>query len=178
MMRKASRTVSAIGALLSLSAMSFVSPAAAQEYQAQRVVPAVTLDDMQSVVRSLGHAVTEVDAKTVVLVAEEKNGLSYVLEGTACDVRGGPGCQGIKMQVLYTLTPEVTNERLAAANLNFAAVSLWVEAESDTLGVTRYVVLDDGVTMANIRANVSVLLSIAPIAADAAAGGQSEADAI
>ena len=152
------------------------APLAAQNYQPQLVKPAVDLEDLQAVVESLGHSVREVDKQSVFLVAEEKGGFAYVLEGTACDVNDIPGCQGIKMQVLYTLTPQVTDARLALANLEYAAVSVWAEAETETLGVTRYVVLDDGVTMANIRSNISVLLSIAPIAAETASGQNLKSD--
>ena len=51
---------------------------------------------------------------------------------------------------------------LARANLSQAAVSTWRDTATGTIGITRYVVLDHGVTMANLRENVLVLLGLAP----------------
>ena len=42
--------------------------------------------------------------------------------------------------------------------------------EQKSLGFTRYVVLDEGVTMANLRANVEVLMGLLGVAYPVAAG--------
>ncbi|HSJ79298.1 MAG TPA: hypothetical protein VK913_11245, partial [Erythrobacter sp.] len=59
---------------------------------------------------------------------------------------------------------------LAKANLEQAALNTWADFEGKTLGFTRYQVLDNGVTMANIRENVNVLLALVDAAYPAAAG--------
>ena len=63
-------------------------------------------------------------------------------------------------------------QTLAAANLEQAALNTWADFEDKTLGFTRYVVLDYGVTMANIRENVNVMLAITEEAYPIAAGEQ------
>ena len=104
------------------------------------------------------------------VVARDKDGITYFLFGTACDVGAISGCQGIMMQVRYNLPDGVTFETLSAANMSQAALNTWADFEDKTLGVTRYQVLDHGATMANIRENVSVMLSLAQLAIAVAVG--------
>ena len=146
------------------------APAQAQTYSPQEVKVSVTTADLGAVVGALGHEVVEINEAEQMVLAQDDAGGSYFLFGTACDVGGVAGCQGINMQVLYDLSPDVTYERVAEANYEQAAVQTWVDFEEKRLGVTRYQVLDYGATMANIRENVVVLLDIAPIAAAIAAG--------
>lgn len=167
-MLKFGMTAAAALALASVVA----APAAAQEYDAQTVKLSVTTADLSAVVGSLGHEILEVDESEKMVVARDKDGVIYFLFGTACDVGGVSGCQGIMMQVRYDLPPEVTFETLARANFDQAALNTWADFEQKTLGVTRYQVLDYGATMANIRENVSVMLGLAPIAAGIAAGDE------
>jgi hypothetical protein len=167
-MLKSGITAAAALALAGLVA----APAAAQEYDAQAVKLSVTTADLSAVVGSLGHEVLEVDESEQMVVARDKDGVTYFLFGTACNAGGVSGCQGIMMQVRYNLPPEVTFETLAEANFKYAALNTWADFEEKTLGVTRYQVLDNGATMANIRANVAVMLDLAPDAAGIAAGGE------
>ena len=148
------------------------APAAAQEYDAQTVKLSVTTADLSAIVGSLGHEVIEVVDEEQMVVARDKDGVTYFLFGTACDAGGVSGCQGIMMQVRYNLPPGVTYETLAKANFDQAALNTWADFEDKTLGVTRYQVLDHGATMANIRENVSVMLGLAPVAAGIAAGDE------
>jgi hypothetical protein len=146
------------------------TPAAAQDFVADRVVAAIGQGDLLAVVGSLGHQVREEGTDGEVYVAvEDLNGTTYLLFGTACGAEGVPGCQGIMIQVRFDLPPGTTDKTVAAANLEQASVSAWADFENKTLGFTRYQVLDHGVTMANIRANVEVLLALVgevyPIAA-------------
>jgi hypothetical protein len=85
-------------------------------------------------------------------------------------VNNVPGCQGVMMQVRFELPPTTTNETLAAANMDQAALNTWADFGEKTLGFTRYQVLDYGVTMANIRENVNVMLSLVPEAYPIASG--------
>ncbi len=144
--------------------------AQAQNYAPALVKKSVTLADLSVIAQSLGHTIVETVAEEQTVIVRDSDGLVYYLIGTACDVGKVSGCQGILMQVRYELPPGVTLENLAAANIGNAAVSVWADFEAKTLGVTRYQVLDDGVTMANVAANIGVLLSIAPGAASMATG--------
>jgi hypothetical protein len=146
------------------------TPLAAQDYAADRVVRSVGQADLLALVGSLGHQVKEEgEAGEVFVAAEDADGVTYLLYGTACEVNGVSGCQGVMMQVRFDLPATTTFESLAKANLEQAAINTWADFERRTLGFTRYVVLDHGVTMANIRENVNVMLAIVadvyPIAA-------------
>jgi hypothetical protein len=147
------------------------APAAAQDYVAERIVSSIGQSDLLAVVGSLGHQVRE-EGKDgeVYLAVEDPEGTTYLLFGTACGVEGATGCQGVMMQVRFDLPPGTTAQTVAAANLDQAAISVWADFENKTLGFTRYQVLDHGVTMANIRANIEVLLSLLADAYPIAAG--------
>lgn len=147
------------------------APVAAQDFVADQVVKSVGMEDLAAVVGALGHQVLEQGTgDEVVVLAENPDQIKYVLLGTACDVNGVAGCQGVLMQAQFDLPAGTTYETVAKANLDFAALNVWVDFGQKSLGFTRYVVLDEGVTMANIRANVEVLLSLIGEAYPVAAG--------
>lgn len=151
----------ALGSLLMLGMGA--TPAMAQDYAAKRVVESVDLDDLKAIVGSLGHEViVEKVIGDVSLSARDGAGTTYLLLGNACDVGGIPGCQGVAMQVRFDPEPGVTDTDLARANYSQAAINTWRDPSDGTIGVTRYVVLDHGITMANLRENVLVLLGITP----------------
>jgi hypothetical protein len=152
------------------------APAAGQDFDAQRVVTAVGQADLAAIVASLGHRIRETGKPgETYLAAESEDGVIYLLFGTACDVNGVPGCQGVLMQARYDLPEGTTFETLARANDALAAITATADFDGKSLVFTRYHVLDSGVTMGNIRANVAVLLSLVgdayPLAAGEAAGG-------
>lgn len=162
------RALALAGAIIGAALPSAVQ---AQAYQADRVKKSVTLNDLKAVVNDLGHTITgEGDFGDVSLSVQDEYGLYYLLIGTACDVGGVSGCQGIMMQVRYDIDGSVTYETMASANLAQAAVNSWIDFGDGTMGFTRYQVLDHGVTMANIRANVLVLLDVSPLALATAKG--------
>lgn len=142
---------------------NLASSASAQTYEADQIKKSVTQGDLLAIAGSLGHQVIEEgkDGNTYI-VAQDDEGVNYFLIGTACDVNNVPGCQGIMMQVRYDLPAATSYETLAKANMDQAALNTWADFEGKTLGFTRYQVLDYGVSMANIRENVVVLLSLVP----------------
>lgn len=151
--------------------MAVAAPVAAQDFVAEQVKKSVDQADLLAVVGTLGHQVLEQGlAENIYVVAENGDGVRYFLIGTACNVNGVPGCQGIMMQARFDLPPTATLETLAKANYDQAVLNSWADFEQKTLGFTRYQVLDDGVTMANIRENVKVLLAVVPEAYTIAAG--------
>lgn len=162
------RSLSLAGFALALTVPGSVT---AQSYNAGQIKKSVKLGDLQAVVKELGHTVSSTgDFGPDSLVAQDEFGINYLLIGTACDVGSVSGCQGIMMQVRYDLTPEVSYESIARANMEQAALNSWVDFADETIGFTRYQVLDDGVTMANIKANVLVLLELSPVALAVAKG--------
>lgn len=147
------------------------APAQAQGYSAERLMRSVELADLEAIVESLGHTISaERTFGDTSLSATDGEGTSYVLIGTACGIGGMSGCQGVMMQVRFDPEEGVTDASLARANLSQAAVNTWRDPADGTIGVTRYVVLDHGVTMANLRENVNVLLSLTPSVVDTLLG--------
>ena len=159
------------GSITMAGAMA-AAPVAAQEYVPEKVVKSVSTADLRALVASLDHEEVKVIEEEYIVIGRDEEGLAYTLFGTACDVGSVPGCQGIMAQVRYDLPDSVTHARLAKANLQNAALNVWADYENETLGVTRYVVIDYGVTMANLRENISVLLSLAPGAVGTATGDE------
>ena len=148
-----------LGALvLGCAALTLPTAAPAQN---GRIVKSVVESDLAALVRAEGHTIDETHPFEAPSVrGKTKDGLLFVLIGTACDANGVPGCQGIMMQVRYDSDERVTTDGVNQANLQEAALSSWWDKDDKTVGFTRYVVLDDGVTWMNIRQNLRVLLSI------------------
>jgi hypothetical protein len=155
-----------------MAAAFLTAPALAEtSYNPDRVIKSVENDDLVAIVKSLDHEVAQVSSDDSRMVAgRDENGLVYVLLGTACDAAGVSGCQGVNMQVRWDLPEGTTAANVARANLERAAISTWMLEDSGTLGFSRYVVLDYGVTMANLRENVKVLLDVMPYARKIATG--------
>jgi hypothetical protein len=160
---------------LALSTVS--APAAAQQFVPDEIKKSVVNEDLAAVVGALGHQVLEQgEAGNVLVLAENQDQIKYLLLGTACDTNGVTGCQGVLMQAQFELPLTTTYETVAQANLQFSALNVWVDFEQKSLGFTRYVVLDEGVTMANLRANVEVLMGLLGDAYPVAAGEPVAAD--
>ena len=156
---------------ISLGSALIAAPASAQDYAPQRVVASVDTEDLKAIVGSLDHTLlNEGQFGDVSVGAQSEDGTKYVLIGTACDVGDVAGCQGVMMQVRFDPVSTITDSDLARANLNEAAVLTWRDTSDGTIGVTRYVVLDYGVTMKNLRENVRVLLGITPLVIEALVG--------
>jgi hypothetical protein len=159
-------------AIAAAFAMTVAVPLSAQTYVAEKLVKSVNQDELIAIVGSLGHQVKGQGeaADNIYVAAEDEEGTTYLLFGTACQINDVPGCQGVMMQVRYDLPATTTFETLASANFGQAAINIWADFEDKTLGFTRYHVLDHGVTMANIRENINVLLELVAESYPVAAG--------
>ncbi|MEQ9506805.1 MAG: YbjN domain-containing protein [Hyphomonas sp.] len=158
--------------LTSLALMAAIAaPAFADD---SKIVNAVTLQDLQTILVEQGYTINSTgDDGAVSIRATDTagSGLIFNVLGTACEVEGYDGCVGINMQVRYDADGQETLERINDANLMWAATSAWysaggVDGETPTVGITRYVILDGGMTIRNIKDNLINLLAIAPQAAD------------
>lgn len=134
-----------------------------------RQVRSVFLEDLKAIVAaSSGHTITAAAGNSV--TATNENGLIYNLDGTICENEIRPGCLGININVRYDGDSMVTYEKMNAANLNWTPVSVALEgeigAEDSSLIITRYVILDGGMTMLNVKDNLTNALSIATGVAD------------
>ena len=132
-------------------------PATAQSFNESQQVTAITVSQLQAMVTSLGHTIRSVDGTTV---HAEGSGLRYSVRGTACDDAGA--CNGVNMAVTYNRDADDTAEDINRANVRYAAVSLWYD--EDSIGISRYLVLDGGMTLGNVKFNTQLLLNIAPAA--------------
>jgi len=70
------------------------------------------------------------------------------------------------VQVRYDSDEDVTTEAINNANISYAAVSTWWDKEEKTVGVTRYIILDGGQRMENLKVNLQNALSLGPMVAD------------
>jgi len=141
---------------------------AAGEASAQdRIVRAVFQQELNELATSQGHTIVETATSgDPSVTARTADGLVFLLFGTACNTEGVAGCQGVMMQVRYDIDERVTFERVNDANFRYAAVATFWDVNERIVGFTRYVVLDDGVTVRNLQQNLGVLLSVAPLAAE------------
>lgn len=139
-----------------------------------RLVKSVNLQDLQAILVEEGHTINSTgDDGAVSIRATDTagTGLIFNIIGTACATEMSADCLGINMQVRYDADGKETLERINDANNMWAATSAWYSAggtdgNSPTVGVTRYVILDGGMTVLNIKDNLSNLLAIAPQVAD------------
>lgn len=164
---KFASTMLAAALVLGLAA----APAAAQQFVPDEIKKSVGTEDLAAVIGALGHQVIEQgEVGNVLVLAENQEQIKYVLLGTACDANGVAGCQGLLIQAQFELPATATYQSVAQANLQYSALNVWVDFDQKSLGFTRYVVLDEGVTMANLRANVEVLMGLLGDAYPVAAG--------
>tara|TARA_R110001599_G_scaffold318163_1_gene527699 strand:+ start:5752 stop:6480 length:729 start_codon:yes stop_codon:yes gene_type:complete len=142
--------------ILAIGLAATVSAQGASGMDDTNVVKSVTLADMQAIVISLDHLVLESDTEDVLIIAQDEDGQKYVLDGTACNDAGA--CQGINMLMTYGLSDGISLASLNTASLVYAAVSVWQTGQS--VGVSRYVILDGGMTIANIKVNIDTLTAL------------------
>lgn len=160
------RTLTSLGLLAAIAGSAFADD--------NKLVKAVSLQDLQTILVEEGYTITSTgdDGDISVRATDTAGtGLIFNVLGTACDTEYSTDCLGINMQVRYDADGKETLERINDANLMWAATSTWYSAggtdgASPTVGVTRYVILDGGMTIRNIKDNLLNLLAIAPQVAD------------
>ena len=144
-------------AILSAAAFSVCLAASAQS---SNLVTSVTEDDLTRIAEDAGHEVIGYgEAGDVFVRAQTEDGTVYYMTGTACSPEGA--CQGINMSARFEANDLVTFEKINDINIRRAAVSVWL-MDGTTLGISRYVILDDGMTEANIHTNLDNFIAIVP----------------
>lgn len=137
-----------------------------------RILTSATLADLQSIVVEEGYTIIGTGNEGDVSVrAKTAEGLVFNVNGAVCDSEYADGCLGISMQVRYDADGKETLERINDANLMWGATAVWysaggIDGNTPTVGISRYVILDRGATMGNIKDNLLNLLAIAPQAAN------------
>lgn len=147
--------------VLALCATLLSAPAAAQtsDWNDDELVTSLGVSDLAAMARVMGHEVVPNAAESPLLVsAKTPEGVVYGMVLAAC--ADGAECAGLRMQVLFDLTDDITDARVNEVNTSFAAVTMVSDRSLSRLSLSRYVILDYGVTRKNVRANLAVLLQI------------------
>ncbi len=133
-----------------------------------RTVKSVFLADIKAIVVSAGDTLSSVSENSVSAVTPD--GLIYNIDGTVCENDIRPGCLGLNINIRYDGDEMVTYAKLNTANLSWTPVSVALEGDVGKVGsdliITRYVILDGGMTMENIKDNLTNAISIAQDVAD------------
>lgn len=151
-------------AIASAAILSVSGVAAAQGLAADnRLVRSVTLADLEALAESEGHTVdnaTYSGDTPVVIATDAEEGLKFAMFGTACTgTQPNVTCNGINILATWAATPENSDDaKINQLNESKAAVSVF--KSGDSIGISRYVILDGGQNMENLKWNLRVFLSI------------------
>ncbi len=157
--------------LAALIGLGLAATATAQESSLadnDRMVTGVTLADLAALVTSKGHTILSRNSDEVTVSAQLEDGLQYSMDGTACN--DDKLCNGINIVVSYASDGGGSLEDLNTQDVQYAAASVWSTGSS--YGISRYIILDGGMTMQNIKFNMDTILNIAP-KVNTAMGGSS-----
>ena len=142
------------------SSVAFATSAHAAPRANSAMVNSISESDLVELVQAVGDTVDEVhpfeDDPSV--HGKTKDGLKYLLIGVDCPRNLQTGCKSIMMQVRYTADEEVTLMGINDANYNEAAVGTWWNQDTGTVGFTRFVYVEGGVTWGNLKSNVNMLM--------------------
>lgn len=146
-----------------LVSLAFISAAQAQDAeeaapQADRdgwLMTSISIDDLEYIVETQGHELEELIPNNVAVMAMGINGVRFFMQGTACNSERT--CQGL--HIWMTFDGNMSYERANEINYEYAAISAIVK---DRTGyqISRYIILDHGTTMANIKSNLLNTLAI------------------
>jgi len=152
------KIVRSLAAIAGLFAYAAAAQAAPRNDAA--MVYSVSESDLVELVQAVGDTVDAVHPfeNDPSVRGKTKDGLKYLFIATDCPEEQQTGCKSIMMQVRYTADDEVTLKGINDANYNEAAVGSWWNQDSGTVGFTRFVYMQGGVTWANLKANYRMLI--------------------
>ncbi len=161
--------------LVCLAALGLVFSAAGEDTSRNNeLVTSVDQATVKFVAESLGHSVRRPLDSGVGLLAvytDDRTGdeLVYAMQGKACGDEGR--CLGLEIFVIFngTFTTEMANR----FNQRWSAIKATVS--NDDLYLTRYLILDNGQTIGNLRTNVLNTLAIAQLIDDESSLAQAPA---
>ena len=119
------------------------------------LVHSVTVDDLKLMLDDLGASFMAAgkNAEGAPFVfGQMPDGLTFGAY-TVCAGAGGTDCRGIEFMAVYSSRVSVAD--VMDIDRDYAAVSLY-KADDNTVHVSRYVILDNGVTWANLIENANV----------------------
>ena len=147
-------TISAVALGLTLTAT------AEDTSRDDHLVTSLSQSDMRFIAESMDHTVRRDLEENVGVLAFYTDGaedqeLVYAMQGKACQEE--TGCLGMEIFIIFE--GEFTAEDANSINQRWAAIK--ATATDGSLFLTRYLILDDGQTMGNVRTNVLNALAIA-----------------
>lgn len=119
------------------------------------LMTSISIDDLEYIVETQGHELEELIPNNVAVMAMGVNGVRFFMQGTACNAERT--CQGL--HIWMTFDGAMSYERANEINYEFAAVSAIVK-DRNGYQISRYLILDNGTTMANIKSNLLNTLAI------------------
>jgi len=141
----------------SLLAMGLCLSAQAQDTSRDdEVVSSVSTIDMRYVIEAAGFTVTQPLSTGIGLIGEDGEGLIFGLEGKACS--DSPNCVGLDMFLVLegNYTPKDAN----SVNQRWSAIKA-TALDDGKMILSRYLILDHGQTLGNLRLNLGTTRAIA-----------------
>ncbi|WP_146739632.1 YbjN domain-containing protein [Hyphomonas pacifica] len=149
------RQVMCAGIVLAMCAPAQADVSAETERSSYFLVHSVTLDDLQLLLNDLGAtfmAAGENAEGEPFIFGQMPNGLTFGAY-TVCAGADGRDCRGVEFMAVYSSRASVAE--VMDIDRDYAAISLY-KADDNTVHVSRYVILDNGVTWANLIENANV----------------------
>jgi hypothetical protein len=147
-------------AAASVSLLMLSTGANAQsKYVADKQIDAVNLADVTAIATSLGHTSSPVPEKNDMVLMQGENVFKYVLQPKVCKQEGVQQCKGILVFAVINDLTFVNDSQIHDINNRFQPVKVYRAKGGQNVIFSRYLILDRGVTMANIRDNISVFLA-------------------
>ena len=124
-----------------------------------RLVSSVTADDLEALAVSEGMEIISrngPDEPIVVTARDPRTGLRFAMVGTAC---AESACTGINIVATWERNEENGDaDTLMDLAQKRAAISIF--RTPDSIGISRYVIVDGGQTMSNLKYNLRVFVAI------------------
>lgn len=142
----------------SLSFLSATAQDAETEPLDARIINAVTMDDVRTIIGSYQHSVVEEMPDQNGIVVETPSGFKYLVLLKICDEAAS--CQGVLIGSIHDIPAGTTWEILNDADMQMDAFGLYIANEQ--LIVDRYFILSGGVRIENFRHEIGSLMAAAP----------------
>lgn len=118
--------------------------------------------DMKGIVVGMGLSLgreARLDNGDPLLVVKAANGAGFVVQGAACTGAGATSrCQGANL-VAFVPYETPAKAQAALARLTYPAVTVSLD-DPKSLALSRYLVLDEGISRKNLEANIRLFLAI------------------
>ncbi|NQY41077.1 MAG: YbjN domain-containing protein [Henriciella sp.] len=146
--------------ILGLTTVALANFANAQEEAAQPdrdgwLMTSVSFSDLEYIVETDNYEAGQAFEDDVAIMAVSPGGTPFFMQGTACSAE--KVCQGL--HIWMSFVGELSDARANQLNYDYAAVSV-IALNNGSYQVSRYLILDHGTTMANIKANLLNVLAI------------------